>query len=125
MIKTKELRVGNYVTINNGFEMLVHSIFQHDTVYLDFIPPLINEADMWEEDFKDINPIQITEDILFKLGFKDKGFGDFKKGAIRLSRESKKHFVTNGFFVEIEYVHQLQNLYFAVTGEDLVFSTEP
>ena len=48
MIKTNELRIGNFVSINNGFEMLVHSIFQNDTVYLDFIPPLINEADVWE-----------------------------------------------------------------------------
>ena len=70
MIKTNELRIGNFVSINNGFEMLVHSIFQNDTVYLDFIPPLINEADVWEEDYKDLIAIPLTEEWLLKFGFK-------------------------------------------------------
>ena len=35
MIKANELRIGNFVSVNKGFEMIVHSIFQDDTLYLD------------------------------------------------------------------------------------------
>ena len=134
MIKTNELRIGNFVSINNGFEMLVHSIFQNDTVYLDFIPPLINEADVWEEDYKDLIAIPLTEEWLLKAGFKKTRdmFINSKPKMYKIFRLSLRlmaneyTFCYENSFRKIEYVHQLQNLYFALTGEELVFSsTEP
>ena len=143
MIKTNELRIGNFVSINNGFEMLVHSIFQNDTVYLDFIPPLVNEGDIWEEDFKDINPIPLTEEWFLKFGFKKNKHENLILN-LELDRKLEIIETKEGFYIElvqlpelscediqfivlrkIEYVHQLQNLYFALTGEDIIFSTEP
>ena len=127
MIKTNELRIGNFVSINNGFEMLVHSIFQNDTVYLDFIPPLINEADVWEEDYKDLIAIPLTKEWLLKAGFERL----FHTGSTYSLRDfNVSDFGENGIYhydvkQPIKYVHQLQNLYFAMTGEELVFSTEP
>ena len=138
MIKTNELRIGNFVSINNGFEMLVHSIFQNSTVYLDFIPPLINEADIWEEDYKDLIAIPLTEDWLLKAGLKEiKFLNEYhvqEKGykyldmIIRYGVFDGHRFLfdfANEKCVNLKYVHQLQNLYFALTGEELVFSTEP
>ena len=125
MIKTNELRIGNFVSINNGFEMLVHSIFQNDTVYLDFIPPLINEADVWEEDYKDLIAIPLTKEWLLKAGFERL----FPTGSTYSLRDfNVSDFGENGIYhydvkQPIKYVHQLQNLYFAMTGEELVFST--
>ena len=124
MIKTNELRIGNFVSINNGFEMLVHSIFQDDTVYLDFIPPLINESDVWEEDYKDLIAIPLTEEWLLKAGFKKIGrlFYHDSFFACELSSHNELRFedLDNLY---IKYVHQLQNLYFCFCGEELVFST--
>ena len=130
MIKTNELRIGNFVSINNGFEMLVHSIFQNDTVYLDFIPPLINEADVWEEDYKDLIAIPLTKEWLLKAGFEKSFTNDFwysiKIGDKRLlvstlgNIEIEKWDRTMIAFPDIcKYVHQLQNLYFALTGNEL------
>ena len=138
-MEVRELRIGNFVSINNGFEILVHSIFQNDTVYLDFIPPLINEGDVWEEDVKDVSPIELTEEWLLKAGFKEIKF----LNEYHVQEKGYKHIdmiVRYGCFdghrflfdfanekcVNLKYVHQLQNLYFALCGEELVFSsTEP
>ena len=138
MIKTNELRIGNFVSINNGFEMLVHSIFQNGTVYLDFIPPLINEGDIWEEDYKDLIAIPLTEEWLLKAGFKEiKFLNEYlvqEKGykyldmIIRYGVFDGHKFLfdfANEKCVNLKYVHQLQNLYFSLCGEELVFSTEP
>ena len=138
MIKTNELRIGNFVSINNGFEMLVHSIFQNGTVYLDFIPPLINEADVWEEDYKDLIAIPLTEEWLLKAGFKEikflnkylvqeKGY-KYLDMIIRYGDFDGHRFLfdfANDKCVNLKYVHQLQNLYFSLCCEELVFSTEP
>ena len=143
MIKTNELRIGNFVSINNGFEMLVHSIFQDGTVYLDFIPPLINEADVWEEDYKDLIAIQLTEEWLLKAGFKYKKYHPTTIGSADVfgSGLYVSQMINNGFSLVfqtdkksfyfefsdryIKYVHELQNIYFALTGVELVFTTEP
>jgi len=126
MIKANELRLGNLFLYNYKTD-LISSVewIQPDSVNITFErqPDLVNGVVCSPSD---LMPIELTETLLSKLGFFDKGFGDFKKGQLRLSRESKNHFVTNGFMVEIQFIHQLQNLYFAVCGEELVFSsTEP
>jgi hypothetical protein len=137
MISTNELRIGNFVSTPNGFEMLVHSIFQYDTVYLDLIPPLINEADVWEEDYKDLMPIPLTEEWLLKAGFKEiKFLNEYRvqeKGykhldmIIRCGVCDEYRFLFDFAYekcVNLKYVHQLQNLYFSLCGEELVFSTD-
>ena len=139
MIKANELRIGNFVSVNKGFEMLVHSIFQDDTLYLDFIPPLVNEADVWEVDAGDVSPIELTEEWLLKLGFECIADCIDQKTFALKNRKSNYYYAVildheeivlerkdiNGFYIIIwderyfQYVHQLQNIYFALTGEEL------
>ena len=68
----------------------------------------------------DVEPIPLTEEWLLKLGFKfTNGYG-FKIFGNWLQKEDDVYFYNvNGNFVEINYVHQLQNLYFALTGQEL------
>ena len=74
-------------------------------------------------------PIPLTEDWLIKFGFK-KSKHWYTIGGISISADLNRltHEV-NGTHVEFynqfkcpEYVHQLQNLYFALTGEELTIS---
>ena len=129
MIKTNELRIGNYVSVDKGFEMLVHSIYKDDTLYLDFIPPLVNEADVWEEDVKDVSPIELTEEWLLKFGFTKHNMEGyevhFKYNHPKLHSGITALYNAN-FSIKLDdvargvkYVHQLQNLYFALTGNEL------
>lgn len=66
MIKTKDLRRGNWVTSGKGdFPMYVTAIFE-DEVYLNFEG---NEGDVWESKEEDLQPIPITPEVLLKCGF--------------------------------------------------------
>lgn len=82
-----------------------------------------------------VKPIELTPEIMKRLGFKHEG-KDYRiefKGCIYIafwSRiKSEIHALgikfdneTNNFTWHIKYVHQLQNLYFALTGEELIYT---
>lgn len=68
--------------------------------------------------------IPITEEWLVNFGF-EKGFY-YKKGCLKLSTGSKRtlvrYVISNSESVSIatiQYIHELQNLYFAITGAEL------
>jgi hypothetical protein len=82
---------------------------------------------------KDFNPIPLTEEILLKVGYKfyngkTKGdlcmdFGgkldiDFINGKIQVKSHYEEYSMYRPIF-GIKYLHQLQNLYFVLTGEEL------
>lgn len=116
MIKTHELRLGNIVSVNKGFEMTVVAIFK-DTVYLDFEG---NEGDIWEEKEEDIFPVPLTEELLLKFGY-------WKLGNKDVHFVIKGHSIwkCNDLFmcdkngVILKHIHQLQNLSFALKKEEL------
>jgi hypothetical protein len=82
------------------------------------------------EDNSEYKPIPLTEERLLKFGFE-------KRGHVKFLGEAYQRFVLgrNGIYsvneiayiyeindhdlCEIKYAHQLQNLYFALTGEEL------
>ena len=89
----------------------------------------INEQKI-ECDIENLNPIKLTEEILLKCGFeKVKNKIDiFEKKRLRLFIGSRGQFLaylieedtTSAHYINsYEYLHQLQNLYFALTGEEL------
>jgi len=72
---------------------------------------------------ENIEPIPLTEEWLLKFGFEIKQgrFGNEYWGKINLYTSSDKKivFCFDGYLKGIKYVHQLQNLYFALTGNEL------
>lgn len=115
MIQAHELRIGNYVVDN--FD--VHKPYQLTKISLDDFVAISNGCNSYQ-------PIPLTEEILLKCGFEENGqYLAFKN--IRLyiyhSRFNSEYFIFDfGMmekFTEIQYLHQLQNLYFALTGEEL------
>jgi hypothetical protein len=92
---------------------------------------------------ENIEGILLTEDWLYKFGFKniDKGDNDYITYTdpnhdyylqIDVRRKDGKYSILDNSFddlrdfsmIDIMYVHQLQNLYFALTGEELTFKSE-
>ena len=122
MIKTNELRIGNLVFLND--KQKVWEILEGFDI-----------DEMTEN--STVDPIVLTEEWLSKAGFEKSFTNDFwysiKIGDKRLlvstlgNIEIEKWDRTMIAFPNIcKYVHQLQNLYFALCGEELVFSsTEP
>ena len=72
-----------------------------------------------------IKGVKLTEEWLLKFGFNKKDISElpfdeliYEKGNIQINDEMEFY---NGIFTQkIKYVHQLQNLYFALTGEELL-----
>lgn len=119
MIASTELRIGNYT--DKGCVTALPMGRQHSEWNI--------ECDYHDYDFEEINPIPLTEDWLLRFGFekKETNFGyskETEEGNIFINN----YFVFNfdGFNIamstELKSVHQLQNLFFALTGEELKLS---
>lgn len=114
-MKNNELRIGNWVLMS-------------DELYLEYYN--IQAHDFCSSMFEKFEPIPLTEEWLLKFeALKDENNDLFiyvdKENDLRL-------YLTNGFiqvcknffcpyfnYKHIVYVHQLQNLYFALTGKEL------
>jgi hypothetical protein len=109
-MKASELRIGNLVEDENGY-------YQIEAEHLDDdVFPILQT---WG--------IPLTEEWLLKFGFEldieDDGYqkGKYK---VSVSDEGCLFFINIGYYpeeiAEFKYVHQLQNLYFALAGEEIV-----
>ena len=136
-MKANELRIGNLVWVNLSNEV-------YEVLYLDDTEiGLMNRLDRIKDiSIEKVFPIPITEELLAKFGFEKHGeFGEyyriFNKGLIidiedtnnefivwvRIGDDILKPLLEVGYPIAyIQYVHQLQNLYFALTGEELTLS---
>lgn len=138
-MKASELRIGNLVYITDNLTNLIFKeitpINIHNLMHLTG----------WDKSPVDIEfePIPLTEEFFLKFGFEniDKGGNDFITYTdsehnyylqIDVRRKDGKYLILDNSFddlrafsmVDIEYVHQLQNLYFALTGEELKYEFE-
>lgn len=119
MIVAKDLRIGNWVL---------------------FPPKDIRKVEGWMfiQECKNMQPIPLTEEILLKCGFSRvtgihkryiKEYGAFWFEILEQAKENVWHLMlsTNdgmtltglGIYY---FIHQLQNLYFALTGEELNYN---
>jgi hypothetical protein len=111
MIKQNELRVG----VN---------VFHHGHVWtIDGM-----DIETWETFAHEYEPIPLTEEWLLKFGFEEFGLSirvDVNRGdeLCFYTQEKRLRYQTKGSGFtrdyNILYVHQLQNLYFALTGQEL------
>lgn len=109
-INANELRIGNYLTIIGITPIKIDaqrilSISNGDTDY---------------------KPIPITEEWLLKFGFvkSDHYSGGYKwhNGMFYILELAKDAFYCDYTLIfSVDYVHQLQNLYFALTGTELTW----
>lgn len=126
-MQIEELRIGNYVNRVEVSELDIITGITEDGVHFrdGDIKPIIA-----------INPIPLTEKWLLKFGLKktkpeSSGYFGYSNDVIEI--ENKIQLVlydghinedtTKIFMPNIEYVHQLQNLYFALTGDELEVKT--
>jgi hypothetical protein len=109
-MKSTELRIGNYVFDNLGGTLKIKGL-------------------NIDSDLSHIQPILITEDWLIKLGFEKQMAWTFR---IHISGNhyliyylgEKGWSIGNKSYSDFncEYVHQLQNLYFALTNKELILA---
>lgn len=117
MIQPNELRIGNWIYDDGKPIQVTTGLFY-----------LMYEYEDRFDSYHDILPIPLTEEILLKCGFDGIGFYEnvFSKGSFRvhLNKEGKKallvyHHDNNHIELEVKSLHDLQNVFFALTGTEL------
>lgn len=150
MIKPEELRIGNYVTVNNpkyrpditgetvkvvGIEMRISKSFPTSSGVIKIEVNINKYPDEFGQFNEFIDPIPLSEEWLLRLGFTLNKYQ--KQDLFYYSLEVLSHGkisyypniktielgTTSGYNfgkTEINYVHQLQNLLYSITGEELI-----
>jgi len=139
-MEAKELRIGNLVYgVSDRIETVVELDQYSITAYAGKL--IESQATFSQEDF---SPIPLTEEWLVKFGFNKKGesrYGfkynypmadwgftiepSFKEGKWFFGHEyydsgdDNLDYTSLNFCVDLQYVHTLQNIFFALTGEEL------
>jgi hypothetical protein len=139
MIDIKELRIGNLV--NRPFynpcpknEGIAYEICTIDFISRNKVNVKIKKNRIIKYNIADLTPVEITEDLLLKLGFelnynsaisrkfnlkKDCRF-DYSFSTVASIHNSGFRF--KGSYFDIKYIHRLQNFYFALTNEELILN---
>jgi len=129
-MKANELRIGNYIESYGNNHKITEIFFG----LVEFEEYLISTEEGITFEIDELKPIPLTEDLLLRFGF-EKRLYKWNDGS-----ESDDLFIQNSYFIgihdgyntisrlyrneyqflmNIESIHQLQNLYFALTGREL------
>ncbi len=107
-MKATELRIGNWVQDKHSEECGMIDVVVLGIIY-DYP---VNHLHPENHSYK---PIPLTEEWLERFNWNPP-----KDIGVSFSLTTDEiHFVAGNYYKKIEYVHQLQNLYFALTGEEL------
>ena len=141
MIDAKELRIGNYLSGNNDPEMQVFSINPINGVEMGFIGMQEDESidyGLWYYNLSELKPIPLTEEWLLKFGCRKLTAEKHICYCIEINEQISIYISIdklvlvevgigeddNEYLSIIDYVqmvHQLQNLYFSLSGKELEF----
>jgi hypothetical protein len=125
MMKTNELRIGNRIKYcDDGKECIITGI-PGANLDVQGLEVLFDDGEETWIELDQFEPIPLTEEWLERMGFT---YEDEEIYYIRLDENNvlaydltDKDFAVTGLWAEhkINHVHELQNLYFALTGEEL------
>lgn len=118
-MKATDLKQNNLIFYNDKIVTVAGTI--GNTIYYKGDAEVYFDSNIGEI-YQPFKPIPLTEEWLLKFGFEEK-YGYIKNGVhlntdYSLFIEDEIGF--NEWTADCEYVHQLQNLYFALTGEELI-----
>lgn len=117
MIQVNELRIGNYI----NYEQTTHVIAElHSDKVLHFWEQCT--SDRYFSEYQSIKGIKLSKQWLLKLGFEldEEGTAFFhQRTGFPLTKQFTMYAGSYIEWVKIDYVHQLQNLHFALKGKEL------
>ena len=129
MINASELRIGNLLYYNDGGEC-VNELCTIDATDIGIIANKLDYASMHL-------PIPLTEELILKLGFEvchktfvrhSFDYADSTEHGIEINLMerggwAKPQYRYYGRYIDVQYVHQVQNLFYALSGIELKFKS--
>lgn len=126
MIYSKELRIGNYVNSNYDFDC-VWEVTEISTKYIKCIPEDINKIGFSCDNPDEFNPIELTAEWLEKLGFEKQLYSEDlflnKRSQVCKIKDKWVYRVPGYTLCNVNYIHQLQNLTYFITGQELTLKS--
>jgi hypothetical protein len=121
-IEVSELKINNFVSskCHNGLITQIHTVMPAN------VRLWANPIAIYEH--SDLDSVTLTDEILLKCGFKFNGYRSyyvliFDSLFLELLKRNNGSFqprnCTSDTGIEIKSLHQLQNLYFSLTGKEL------
>lgn len=133
-IKAGDIMTGNYLFASDN---QIHKVskFDEHTVWFEKTVNKYGVSCWVTSKITECRPILLTEDILLKCGFELVQDGDFSKRYDLIKDERFDFLINNGneqlsgirfkgntLYDEIKYLHQLQNLFFILSGNQLIIN---
>jgi len=119
-MKVNELRIGNFVQdVKYKKTKKIIMFLGLENLTLDVEPFLGYEEDFFDLDIAKMQSIPLTEEWLLRLGYAKISNNSFiiSEHAIWICNNS---FMCDKNGIVLRTVHQIQNLYFALTNEELI-----
>lgn len=111
----RELRIGNFIKPKvklNFADLKTPDIEVVNVIHL-------RDLEYYGSEKWAFEPIPLTEQWLLDFGFEKNDIGNYDK-RMELSFDGRNYRFMQGWTnVKLKHVHKLQNLYFALTGEEL------
>lgn len=127
MIPSNELRIGNYVLCKGQLERLAMINNKTSAIELE----KLNVDETGEIGFSNIQPVMLTDDILRQCGFIYHDYFKFwqlinGKDELRSEMDIDRDyniidFMRRPMVKKVSSLHQLQNIYFMLKGQELLF----
>jgi len=128
-MEARELRIGNLIKSGNGIYKVVAVSVQGVEIMIPYDKDVNSQnGHILNYASTIIKPIPLTEEWLVKLGFNYGGIWIELMGLMSCGRilqhkgigaKSTAFYINEQFIANIQYLHELQNLYFALTGTEL------
>lgn len=120
MLKHNDLRIGNWIETKHGVQQVTQV---EESRVLTRLPPCT--FSMINFHYEEVNPILLSEEWLTRLGFErdNRRYSPtkflYQKYPITFYGGDKYIKLNGNYEYNILYVHQLQNLFHVLTGEEL------
>jgi hypothetical protein len=135
-MNVNELRIGNAVMLPYGDWVIIEGIEANNLNYGGDTVTLSNEQGRFKQHIDSLKPIPLTEKHIFQISRVEKEFMEGRRCyTVEWDDRQWIHlYEANGMFYiqheggtnpSIEFLHEWQNLYFALTGKELETPIEP
>lgn len=121
MIQSKELRIGNLLQFGEQICKVYH--IEQDYFYV-----MLEDETSLKNTFAEIEPIPITEEKLLEFGFEYITSGIFKINEFMVVKWNNELCEYRSYYanripkeiVYLKFIHELQNLFFSLTKQELI-----